>query len=55
MPRTSSLIIVSGAFLGVASLLILFVLGNALMAGLVMLVAVMDVTLGVAMRARSGR
>ena len=55
MPRISSLIIASGAFLGVASLLILFVLDNALMAGLVMLVAVVDVTLGVAMRARTGR
>jgi hypothetical protein len=55
MPRTSSLIIASGAFLGVASLLILFVLGNTLMAGLVLLVAVADVTLGVAMRARTGR
>ncbi len=55
MPRTSSLIIVTGAFLGVASLLILLVLGNALMAGLVMLVAVVDVSLGVAMRNRLGR
>jgi len=55
MPRISSLIIVTGAMLGVASLLILFVLGNTLMAGLVMLVAVMDVVLGVAMRARLGR
>jgi hypothetical protein len=55
MPRTSTLIIVTGALLGVASLLILLVLGNALMAGLVMLVAVVDVTLGVVMRARLGR
>jgi len=55
MPRTSSLIIATGAFLGVASLLILFVLGDTLMAGLVMLVAVTDVVAGVAMRARSGR
>ncbi|MFU8888020.1 MAG: hypothetical protein ACNA8N_05425 [Trueperaceae bacterium] len=55
MPRTSSLIIVTGAFLGVASLLIYFVLGNALMAGLVMLVAVVDVILGLAMRNRPDR
>jgi len=55
MPRTSSLIIVTGAFLGVASLLILLVLGNTLMAGLVMLVAVVDVALGVTMRNRLGR
>ena len=55
MPRTSSLIIATGAFLGAASLLILFVLGNVLMAGLVLLVAIVDVVLGVAMRARLDR
>ncbi|MFO8151101.1 MAG: hypothetical protein R6T93_12515 [Trueperaceae bacterium] len=55
MPRTSSLIIATGAFLGVASLLILFVLDNTLMAGLVMLVAVVDLILGVTMRARLDR
>lgn len=52
MPRTSSLFIVTGAFLGVAALLVLGVLGNALMAGLVMVAAVVDVTLGVLMRQR---
>jgi hypothetical protein len=55
MPRTSTLIMVTGALLGVAALLIHFVVGNPLMAGLVMLVAVVDVALGVLMRNRLGR
>lgn len=55
MPRTSTLIMFTGALLGVAALLIHFVVGNTLMAGLVMLVAVVDVALGVMLRNRLGR
>ena len=55
MPRTSTLIMFTGALLGVAALLIHFVVGNTLMAGLVMLVAVVDVALGVMLRSRLGR
>ncbi len=55
MPRTSTLIMATGAFLGVAALLVHFVVGNTLMAGLVMLVAIVDVALGITLRNRLGR